>query len=329
MDSSPVVGREAKSPSVFEYDNDMTIKERVTALWSRFRRGGRSKEPELNEKTGIFGPRAMSPGSQGRTTPKSRPLTNKPDFLTLLNMDDKELDREAIRERLSRTRGGSEGSGISGLGLNFSEDPFSDANALIAKHPKAAPLVVSGANDPFSDANAIAAPAVPPKPSTYVQDIRRSRGGSLDASTINLDKALYNPQGGAATQAGAASTYYSSRDSQASIASFESFATKRNKFRSDPFDLEPLSAQVSNSLPNILTRPTAAHTRHISDASSKYSSGFSAAGSLQDWSDPGPDVGPAGWDSSRRSSGVEAGSSTYSASVTTGKAGSGKKGYAL
>lgn len=135
--------------------------------------------------------------------------------------------------------------------------------------------------------------------------------------------------------AGAAdpSAYY--RDSAASL---ESFATKRNKFRSDPFDLEPLSYVSDNPLgrpdvpdvsgrysntgsisiayqgtvgksnnpgvPNVPKIPAAAHTRNVSDLSSRYTSGISED-SLGDWSDPGPDVGPGAqskWDTSRNGS---------------------------
>lgn len=390
MDPSPVIGHERKNSSALSAraDNDMSIKERIMEMWARFT-GGRAQDSG-DDKNDIFAARGIAGGMKERAapTPSSRRLTNKPDFLTLLNMDDSELDREAQRRRLSRTRGGSEGSGIGGLTLDFGDNPFSDVNALTTNKAKAVPLVVSGANNPFSDANAIAGPSAPPRPSTYVKDIRRSRGQSVGASTIDLNK-VYDLQGlrvvnetsrppSGLTGLGQHESSFYFRDSSGSI---ESFATKRGKFRSDPFDLEQLSSQVSGSIPGytvrpnipssnfstvgdsnhggrfsssgsismqyqqrvgamgagILARPAAAHTRNISDISSRYTSGISN-GTLDEWSDPGPDVGPAAqgiYDASRRSSAADAynpyssGSGSEAGSRRTSQASSVKLGYAL
>lgn len=363
-------------------DTDMSIKERIMEMWARFKGSGKQELPG-DEKNDIFAARGIASGSKERSSPGSRPLPNKPDFLTLLNMDDNELDREAQRLRMSRTRGGSEGSGLGGLNLDFGEDPFSDLNAVTSSKQRAGPPMASGANNPFSDANAVMDP-IPRKPATYIADIRRSRGQSVD-STIDMNKA-YNIRGlrvvneeAAGTVNGAAAgrgqSFY--RDSQVSAASFESFATKRDKFRSDPFDLEQLSSQVSGSIPNftsralyemggadrvsssgsisqqyqmsigslgpgILSRPAPAHTRHLSDTSSKYTSGISE-GTLAEWSDPGPDVGPAAtgrYDASRRSSGADvfnsfgagkpsSSSSSRNGSRRSSRTGSIQMGYAL
>lgn len=356
----------------------MSIKERIMEMWARFKGSGK-QELAGDEKNDIFAARGIAPKG---TSPSSRPLPNKPDFLTLLNMDDNELDREAQRlRRMSRTRGGSEGSGLGGLNLDFGEDPFSDLNAMTTNKQRNGPPMASGANNPFSDANAVRDQPIPRKPSNYVADIRRSRGQSVD-STIDMNKAydirglrVVNEEPGAASTAssaiGAARGQSFYRDSQASAASFESFATKRDKFRSDPFDLEQLSSQVSGSIPNytprpfyedsngarvsssgsismqyqmsigslgpgILARPAPAHTRHLSDTSSKYTSGISE-GTLAEWSDPGPDVGPAAtrYDASRRSSGADvfnsfnAGNNSTDGSRRSSKDGSVHMGYAL
>lgn len=360
----------------------MSIKERIMEMWARFTGSGRQDSSGDNEKNDIFAARGIAGGVKGRSSPSSRPLTNKPDFLTLLNMDDNELDREAQRRRMSRTRGRSEGSGLGGLNLDFGEDPFSDANAVTSNYQsRAGPPLASGANNPFSDANALV-DSRPPKPSTYINDIRRSRGQSVGSSTIDLNKVydlrglrIVNEEPGPAAGAPRqGSTFY--RDSQVSAASFESFATKRDKFRSDPFDLEQLSSQVSGSIPNytprpgfnsssnlstdatrfsssgsismqyqmsvgslgpgILARPVAAHTRHISDGSSKYTSGISE-GTLDEWSEPGPDVGPAAtkYVASRRSSGADvfnpysAENSSEEGSRRSSRAESVRMGYAL
>lgn len=389
MDASPISAtngshsRKNSSALSTRDESDMSIKERIMEMWARFKGSGK-QELAGDEKNDIFAARgiASSNGSKGRSSLSSRPLPNKPDFLTLLNMDDNELDREAQRlRRTSRTRGGSEGSGLGGLNLDFGENPFSDLNAM-TNNNRAGPPMASGANNPFSDANAVMDQPIPRKPANYVADIRRSRGQSVD-STIDMNKAydirglrVVNEEPGAASTAssavGAARGQSFYRDSQASAASFESFATKRDKFRSDPFDLEQLSSQVSGSIPNytprpfyddgnngarvsssgsismqyqmsigslgpgILARPAPAHTRHLSDTSSKYTSGISE-GTLAEWSDPGPDVGPAAtrYDASRRSSGADvfnsfnASGNSRDGSRRSSKDGSVHMGYAL
>ena len=233
---------------------------------------------------------------RGMQQKKSVPLGAQPDFLTLLSMDEGELDREAQRRRNSRSgRNGSADNFLGGLNLNFGggEDPFSDDNALAHRSAKPGPLIVSQPNNPFSDDNAIRNPApTVPKPTTYVADIRRSRAPSTSGNR-------------------APSTVY--RDSAATV---ESFGARRNKFRSDPFDLErpelllagardaknsitsstagtaggsePRHSRLSGGVgTGTIRKPTGAHTRSES-FSSKYSSGVS----MGDWSDPGPDVGP-------------------------------------
>lgn len=349
----------------------MTIKERIMEMWTRFKKSGK-QDLAGDEKNDIFAARGIAGGAKARSSPNSRPLTNKPDFLTLLNMDDNELDREAQRRRLSRTRGGSEGSGLGGLNLDFGDNPFSDVNVLTSYPPRNGPPVASSADNPFSDANAVK-DSIPRKPMTYVSDMRRSRGQSV-GSVIDLNKA-YDLKGlrvvneEPARGALRGQSFY--RDSQASAASFESFTTKRDKFRSDPFDLEQLSSQVSGSIPDYmprpmfedsnniplnrghvsnsgsitmqyqmsigsLARPAPAHTRHLSDSSSKYTSGISE-GTLADWSDPGPDVGPAAtrYDASRRSSGADvfnsfsAGNGSKQGSRRSSRTGSVQMGYAL
>ncbi|TQN68476.1 hypothetical protein CSHISOI_06965, partial [Colletotrichum shisoi] len=220
-------------------------------------------------------------------------MGGQPDFLTLLGMDDTEVQREAQRRRLSRGQGsaGSAEHFLGGLGLNFENaaaNPFADVNALPHDLAKPAPLAVANTgNDPFSDANAISAPAAAVKPpSTYVADVRRSRGTSFGGGTTR-------PPSGSTHSPRLESMY---RDSMQSV---ESFATRRNKFRSDPFDLERpelLGSRTTQASSNYNQGggsggaprvPGSAHTRADS-FSSKYSSGVSMDG----WSDPGPDVGP-------------------------------------
>jgi len=277
---------------------EVTTKDRFLDWWSRLTAdmnfNWRMREKRIDKDS-------ISIASTDR---EKRNLSSQPDFLTLLNMDDRELDREAQRRRASISRkNGSAGSTdhfLGRLNLNFgsaSDDPFSDSNAIAHASAQPGPLVVSQANNPFSDSNAIRDPAMP-KPTTYISDMRRSRGQSV--STNNRQP----------------STIYQ-RESGGSVSEF---ASRRNKFRSDPFDLErPELLAGARAAKNSITsstaatagsdgrssrisggvgtgdirRPAGVHTRTES-FTSKYSSGIS----MGDWSDPGPDVGPAAsrWD---------------------------------
>jgi hypothetical protein len=341
MDSSPVANRGNKNSA----EEELSFKDRVAAIWGKVK-GPKMRDPGWNEnKNDIFAARGLGGSMREKENPRTRPVTNKPDFLTLLNMDDNELDREAQRRRMSRARGGSDSSVLGGLNLNFGQDPFSDVNAITSNNAKPAPLLVSGANNPFSDANAIPGPTHVPQSSSYAADyIRRSRGQSV-GTTIDMKQVMdlrvvnggpSRPPSGATTRPGGYESRMYMRESAVSAASFESFNTRRNKFRSDPFDLEPLSQgsgtldrsavasstfstvgssgggrypSTSGSIPighesgfgaggrslpvgDVVRKPVpAAHARQNSLGSSKYTSGVSE-GSMDEWSDPGPDVGP-------------------------------------
>jgi hypothetical protein len=212
-------------------------------------------------------------------------MHGQPDFLTLLKLD----DAEAQRQRTLRNPGPSSSPDdlLGGLDLDFSNtNPFSDENGVAGEQDrnsaKPAPLRVN----PFSDANAI----VPThNTSMYVTPTRQSRTQSISrASSIpNTSRAP--------------STIY--RDSATSVGSF---SARRNKFRSDPFDLEPLRQQggsMSGSTAGVagnvessdvvtgnVRKPVGAHVRAES-FTSKYSSGVSGT-SFRGWADPEPDVGP-------------------------------------
>lgn len=285
---------------------EVTSKDRFLDWWSRL-------TADVNFNWGLKNKGSNEQfSSSSRSMNEKKPAANgQPDFLTLLGMDERELDREAQRRRASVARkAGSAGSAdhfLGGLNLSFGgsnsnpDDPFSDANALPRSSAKPAPLVVSQANNPFSDSNAIRNQA-PPKPNTYVADIRRSRNQSISGGAGNNWPSAAAPGG-----------------YRESVASVESYTTRRNnKFRSDPFDLErpellasarqakasmssstagtagssdwpPRASRLSGGVgTGDIRRPPGAHQRSES-FSSKYSSGVS----MGDWSDPGPDVGPA------------------------------------
>ncbi|KAI1180982.1 hypothetical protein F4777DRAFT_596166 [Nemania sp. FL0916] len=234
-------------------------------------------------------------------TPQPREIGSQPNFLALLSMDEQQQQQSfggnivttgSNNSRRSQSLGNDHFLG--GLGLNFdAEDPFADSNAMTHDSAKVMPLSVSGPGpqNPFSDANALSTPARPVSnnhsrasgPITYVQNIRRSRGYSASAATTRLP-----------SRASARRTPSLYRESGVSV---ETSDTRRNKFRSDPFDLDgpELLSQAPGSNPQGLPNmPQPAQVRRQS-FTSRYSSGVSTMG---DWSDPGPDVGPAAgrWD---------------------------------
>jgi hypothetical protein len=261
----------ATSSATANDDPGVTTKERLADWWSRLRYN-RNRENRLSRDTLSIGGGNLNNSSIRSEKP---PPSRQPDFLTLLNMDSGGDDRDAARRRASLSRPTTSSSSpsqqfLGKLDLSFdSDNPFSDAHASA----KPAPLIVSATNNPFSDANAIR-DAAGTKPSTYVADMRRSRGQSVS------QQQGYAPQ--------------QQQPTRGSVDS--SFADRRNKFRSDPFDLEPRRSFVSSTAGTAgsseggggVRRPAGAHRRGDS-FTSKYSSGIS----MGDWSDPGPDVGPA------------------------------------
>ncbi|KAL2263121.1 hypothetical protein VTK26DRAFT_8142 [Humicola hyalothermophila] len=293
-----------------------TTKEKFRGWWSRLLGSIKSNGRSRNTTAEDNGVAASGPGE------RKTGVSSQPDFLTFLNMDDPGLDREAQQRRAGSA--GSAARFLGGLDLNFgssSENPFSDSNAIAHTSAKPAPLAVgqSGINNtgnPFSDANAI-----PGLSATRVVDVRRSRGQSVSNSIVRQP-----------------STTYYTRDSVGSMGSVATTTNQRNKFRSDPFDLErpellsgsvATTASASLRKSNVTSstvgtagstatanpevnlnqgprRPTGAVTRDRTESfTSKYSSGISVA-SLGDWSDPGPDVGPGASGSNKRASPMQA-----------------------
>ncbi|KAI1463553.1 uncharacterized protein F4812DRAFT_243578 [Daldinia caldariorum] len=181
---------------------------------------------------------------------------------------------------------GGEQHFLGGIGLDLdSADPFSDMNVIGNNAAKTTSPVVSAVNNPFSDSNAIRAPSgvVNGGIATYVQNARHSRGHSVNVSiSRQTSNASYRTSVG-------------------------TVGTRRNRFRSDPFDLDrpdllrsanssmdatagwaSRASRSSNYTESVPSIPQQAHMRSES-FTSKYSSGVSSMG----WGDPGPDVGPA------------------------------------
>lgn len=263
----------------------VTGKDRFKDWWSRV-------TADVNFNWKMRNDRTMDADPAAAVRNVSERKGSQPDFLTLLGMDEKEVQREAQNRQANHSANGSAGSAnhfLGGLNLNFdsANNPFSDINALSHESAKPPPLTVSPRANPFSDANAVSdkAGSSTKPPSTYVADVRRSRGLGQKRQPSVVD-----------------SVY------RESVASVDNFDNKRNKFRSDPFDLERpellgsrqdlttanMMAADGQGVRGSVNKPRRAHTRDDS-LSSKYSSGFS----LGDWSDPGPDVGPGStrWDS--------------------------------
>ncbi|KAI1735131.1 hypothetical protein F4680DRAFT_311514 [Xylaria scruposa] len=284
-----------------------TIKGRFVDWWGRMTEEGNLNWKPRNE------PKGGRPNNDTYTSMSNmaqpRKKGSQPDFLTLLSMDEKQQQQQqgtsnntaAGNSNPRRSQSLGNDHFLGGLGLNFGiENPFADSNAMSHDSAKVKPLAVSGpaTSNPFSDANALPAPARPANaggPATYVQNIRRSRGHSVSAANARPPSNTRMP-----------SMY---RESRVSV---ETSDTRQNKYRSDPFDLDrpELLAQSPGSRPGssgtrsgygngnarvgLPSAPRPTHARNES-FTSKYSSGVSSMG---DWSDPGPDVGPAAgrWD---------------------------------
>lgn len=167
---------------------------------------------------------------------------------------------------------------MSNLGINLdSSDPFSDANSMSHVSAMVMPLAAPTGPDPFSDANAIPAKPQARGPNNYIQGVQHARRESRNTVMRRQQTE---------------SVYRESTISE------ESFQTRRDRVRSDPFDLDrpelraamPTDAVVRANEAKQPAAPRQAHMRTHSSSSSKYST-HTASESV--FSEPGPDVGPA------------------------------------
>ena len=289
-----------------------TAKERLQSWWSQFTIGmGCERADGTDHFTRAAGTqeKASAPGA-------------RPDFLTLVAMDDaaeaqqRQRQRQGHASRMSRgAASASDGSFLGSLDLNLNfgnppDNPFSDANAVAHPSAQPAPLAVgrhgANRNDPFSDLNA--ALDLDPPPAAHVPETtatyhnRRNSANSLDD---DIDDGDGNGDG---------ENINTAPDDQ------------RNKFRSDPFDLE-LRPELLRGAATTTAVPqppaVAAVAGRVESFTSKYSSGASSVSSVNSvsslsssrrsrgsgggggggnsgrmgsmgeyWSDPGPDVGP-------------------------------------
>ncbi|APA14155.1 hypothetical protein SS1G_10996 [Sclerotinia sclerotiorum 1980 UF-70] len=187
-------------------------------------------------------PFAGARGMSEKQTNFSRPQ----DFGNLMDMDDRNLLMKAERRRLSLSSNSGSGQMLGSLGLDFGipQDPFADPVPRTA---------ASNSNvNPFADPNTWDSisrpdPAIP-RTNTYISDVRRSRGESLDSTTRghkNAPSSVYGPAAYRTPSISNVSRYPSSmapstesfRDTLYSTASNIN-NTRRMAGRSDPFDLE-------------------------------------------------------------------------------------------
>ncbi|KEY64390.1 hypothetical protein S7711_06419 [Stachybotrys chartarum IBT 7711] len=251
----------------------LTTKDRYLDWWYRLREDAkfnwrlRNKFSSGEDRSAAAAPR--EPDSEGGATL---------DFNALVDMDAQEIQH---RRANSNTSAHSADHFLAALGLDMRNekgaDPFSDANAIRAGPP--VPAAFSAPRDPFSDANAITAPNSIWKPSSnYVEEVRKSRVTSANAQRVSRANSVQSN--------GRPSSYRGSRHS------IDFFERRRDKFRSDPFDLE-LDVRLPPSMPNDnfgLVMPGNARTRGGS-ISSRHSSRVNSFSTMGDWGGPGPDVG--------------------------------------
>ncbi|KAM0511787.1 hypothetical protein ACHAPE_009577 [Trichoderma viride] len=171
------------------------------------------------------------------------------------------------------------------LGLSFDHgklfNPFSDANALMSG--KIPPPSSSILTNPFTDDNMVLPPPV------SASNRRRSRGRSLGG--IKSFQAPTVP----------ARPHSVHRES---LQSNDSFAQRRDKFRSDPFDLE-LQSRLAPTPPGIAasSRGSSVYSNNqlLEDNRDSYTSRYISGSSLGDWANGHPGAG-AGGASGRRDS---------------------------
>jgi hypothetical protein len=301
----------------------VTLKEKATDWWERL--GEKLNfNWRLRRKTEEFADPFASARSMSE---KQAKMNNLPDFSQLLGMDEGNLQLQAEERRTSLPRGTST---LGSLGLSFGSitnpDPFVDPSPT-PKKTKENPF--SDPSDPFLDPPSRPEPSIP-KGNTYIADIRRSHGQSIDATTTsnNASASIYQTRP-PSTLAGSRypSTIAPSRDSYRDTV-FSTFSNvRKGKGRSDPFDLErpelwrprvetqdmyppALNATITQAQRGGFPANTSGKAQGIlgidfngqpgkrvdSDLtynSSKYSSMISG---LSQWGDPGPDVEPGSLD---------------------------------
>jgi len=309
----------------------VSVKDRFADWWERV---GESISFKWRLRRGAKEPADPFAAARGMTE-KQANIANTADFSQLLGMGDRDLQLRAERRPASMSGTGSVPQ-IGSLGLDFGiDDPFADPIKASSQAWKPGNSI-----DPFADpkpsSNPFTDPARPersiPKANTYIAHIQRSRGQSVDTTNRgNNATSMYRPPS-AAVGPRYPSSIAPSRDSYRDTV-FSSFSAnvRKGKGRSDPFDLErPELWRPRENIDNDAMYPNPLNIANQSRASgpgnayssqrqqsgrvlsaasytSKYSSGVS---SLDDWGEPGPDLGPGSESSSLRVNASSNGGST-------------------
>ncbi|KAK7752125.1 hypothetical protein SLS62_005869 [Diatrype stigma] len=257
----------SSSRSAYVDGNDnTTAKERFLGWWGRLSRSGPPKSNRsVNEP--FAEARAIRRVSNEILAPKPQ----QPDFNTLLKMDEEAAQRAADGTSKHRSTMGSDHF-LGGLGFDYvsamGAGPVSDDKALeppsqlgrgsSVRHDSATipPLAFPNDDDdgrinPFSDANAVGSGG----PTTYVQDLRRSRGRSATTSNLgnnyaaavmaarksnnnNRRSSSYGFISNTNNYNNSNSNNHNNRESGMSVDSVDMAYKRNTKFRSDPFDLD-------------------------------------------------------------------------------------------
>ncbi|KAG0647311.1 hypothetical protein D0Z07_6965 [Hyphodiscus hymeniophilus] len=233
------------------HTGNVTVQDRFDDWWQRFTDG-----MNFNWRLRQRDRQSMDLFASARSMSEQQANINRPpDFSQLLGMDDRELHLQAERRRASF---GHSPPQIGSLGLDFStqQDPFADPPSKAPGHVQNPAMKLpstSPGSNPFADPINPPTRSIP-KQNSYISDIRRLRGLSIDTTksnhfsnpppTINTNPNIPpTTTNNKTTSLFPTSRYPSSiapsRDSyRDTLSSSISTNARKGKGRSDPFDLE-------------------------------------------------------------------------------------------
>ncbi|KAK3951565.1 hypothetical protein QBC32DRAFT_371011 [Pseudoneurospora amorphoporcata] len=289
LQSQGLLGTHGRNPSLF-FTNSVKgtglVKASISNWWSRITSHMYTSKRHNDEVV-----RDRYSDTENTSEMQTR-LQYQPDFLTLIRIDEDDLGREVQgQQRVSGSRDKPPTTQL--LHPAERNNPFRNPNTLSHVSAIPAPLAAAGgpSDNPFSDP----VPGPPTATSDRTDDHRRrrqSRGQSISGNTAKI-----NPSRQPSTR-----TYRESMDS---------FTTQRNKFRSDPFDLERPEL-LCHGVPQVMASQGTATT-----GGPRHPPGAHTARRAWVWNDPGPDVGPA----SARNGGNGAYGRVRGGSVSVGRSG--------
>ena len=310
------------------HTGQLTVRDRLNDWWARF-----AESLNFNWRLRQRDRQSMDPFASARSMKEQQANSSRPpDFSQLLGMDDRELQLQAERRRASLSQSLSQSlPQIGSLGLDFTDrqDPFADP-APKSNAGNQAWKPPNTSTNPFADPIAPPSRSIP-KGNTYISEIRRSRGLSMDTTSKvasqNITNTNTNPNlppsttNNKTTSIAPTSRYPSSiaptsRNSfRDTVLSSFSANVRKGKGRSDPFDLErpelwrpkfqnpPMPAPrdstkalypdpLQTSSPRKEPRVVSTAGSRIVSETGTYASKYSSGvGSDTEWGDPGPDIG--------------------------------------